>query len=172
MKIKKYHPQHPVLTSEEIILAGFWRRTAAMILDIIVILFLLRIAVKVLTFFGIQLEHVDFHNFHVEVKSDTLSDTAIRYIELGLTLLPTFYFALFTYFSNGKTIGKFIARIRVVSIYHHRISFWHCIERALGYAASTLEAGLGFSSNILEPKPYVPARQDCGDYCGERKNGN
>jgi uncharacterized RDD family membrane protein YckC len=151
MKIKKYHPQHSVLTSEEIILAGFWRRTAAMLLDIIVVLFLLRMAVKVFALLGVQLDNVNFHNFHVQVKSDALSETAIGYIELALTLIPTFYFALFNYFSNGKTVGKIITRIRVVSIYHHRISFWHCIERALGYAASTLEAGLGFLQIFWNP---------------------
>jgi len=151
MKIKKYHPQHSVLTGDEIILAGFWRRTASMLIDIVIIGFLLRFAVKIFALAGVQLDHVNFNNFHVVVKSDTLSETAIGYIELGLTLIPTFYFALFNYFSNGKTIGKFITRIRVVSIYHHHISFWHCIERALGYAASALEAGLGFLQIFWNP---------------------
>jgi uncharacterized RDD family membrane protein YckC len=31
------------------------------------------------------------------------------------------------------------------------LSLWHCIERALGYAASALEAGFGFAQFFLHP---------------------
>jgi len=54
------------------------------------------------------------------------------------------YFALATYFGHGATPGKKLLGIRVVSLAHPRLSMWHCTERALGYAASSLEAGFGF----------------------------
>ncbi|MEW5843534.1 MAG: RDD family protein [Bacteroidota bacterium] len=54
------------------------------------------------------------------------------------------YFGLYTYFSNGKTIGKKIFKIRVVSLLEERISLWHSFERAFGYGASFLEFGFGF----------------------------
>ena len=151
MKIKKYHPQHSALTGEEIILAGFWRRTASMLIDIIIIGLLFRIATQVLSSLRLQIDNVNFHNFHVEVKGYSINEKNAAFIEFGFTLIPTLYFVLFNYFSNGKTIGKLITRIRVVSIYHHRISFWHCVERALGYAASSLEAGLGFLQIFWNP---------------------
>lgn len=61
------------------------------------------------------------------------------------------YFALATYFGNGYTIGKRLLGVRVVSLVHSDLSLWHCTERALGYAASFLEAGFGFLQYFLHP---------------------
>jgi hypothetical protein len=36
-------------------------------------------------------------------------------------------------------------------MYHRRLGLWHCIERSLGYIASTLEAGLGFLQVFWNP---------------------
>ena len=60
------------------------------------------------------------------------------------TILLVIYFALSTYFSQGKTLGKKLFKLRIVSLEHDRLSFWQCIERALGYGASALELGFGF----------------------------
>jgi uncharacterized RDD family membrane protein YckC len=54
------------------------------------------------------------------------------------------YFGPGLYLGNGQTPGKRLMKIRVVSLLHERIGFWHAIERALGYGASALEAGMGF----------------------------
>jgi uncharacterized RDD family membrane protein YckC len=54
------------------------------------------------------------------------------------------YFGLCAYFFNGKTLGKWIIRIRIVSLTQERVSLWQSTERALGYGASVLEAGFGF----------------------------
>jgi uncharacterized RDD family membrane protein YckC len=61
------------------------------------------------------------------------------------------YFGLSTYFGRGKTPGKALLRIRVVSLLHARISFWHSLERALGYGASALEGGFGFIQYFVHP---------------------
>ena len=61
------------------------------------------------------------------------------------------YFALATYLGNGRTPGKRLLRIRVVSLVHERVSLWHAIERALGYGASALEFGFGFMQYFLHP---------------------
>ncbi|HTY38209.1 MAG TPA: RDD family protein [Bacteroidota bacterium] len=60
------------------------------------------------------------------------------------------YYALATYWGNGRTIGKMLFRIRVVSLLHERISFWHSVERALGYGASFLEFGFGFLQYFID----------------------
>lgn len=151
MKIRKYIPQHSVLTSDEIILAGFWRRTAAILIDLVIIVQLFKLAVAICPYLGLHISNVAFNNFHVEVSGTSVNENSIDFIKLGFTLIPILYFALFFYFTNGKTVGKYITRIRVVSIYHHHISFWHCIERALGYGASGLEAGLGFLQIFWNP---------------------
>ena len=54
------------------------------------------------------------------------------------------YFGVATYLGNGKTLGKKLMKIRVVSLTHARMTFWQSIERALGYGASLLEGGFGF----------------------------
>ncbi|HEX2584528.1 MAG TPA: DUF6151 family protein [Steroidobacteraceae bacterium] len=61
------------------------------------------------------------------------------------------YFSLATYWGKGATLGKRMMGIRVVSLTHHHLSLWHCIERALGYAASWLEAGFGFFQYFTHP---------------------
>ena len=67
--------------------------------------------------------------------------------ELGgllAVLIAVLYFGLTTFFGRGRTIGKRVCGIRVVSLVHERLTFWHCIERTLGYSASSLEGGFGF----------------------------
>ena len=54
------------------------------------------------------------------------------------------YFGLVTYWWDGRTIGKQLMRIRVVSTLETRLKFWQSISRALGYATSALTFGYGF----------------------------
>ncbi len=56
----------------------------------------------------------------------------------------TAYFTLSVYLTNGRPLGKRLCGIRIVSTQHERISLWHALERALGYAVSAGELGLGF----------------------------
>jgi uncharacterized RDD family membrane protein YckC len=66
-------------------------------------------------------------------------------------LLPVLCFTVSFYFFNGKSIGKFFFRIRVVSLYYKKLGLWHCIERSLGYLASGLEFGFGFIQAFRNP---------------------
>jgi uncharacterized RDD family membrane protein YckC len=61
------------------------------------------------------------------------------------------YFSLATWWGNGRTIGKRLFGIRVVSLVHPRMSLWHSVERALGYGASILEFGFGFVQYFIHP---------------------
>jgi len=61
------------------------------------------------------------------------------------------YFALATYWGNGRTPGKWLCGIRVVSLVHERMTLWHSIERGLGYGASFLEFGFGFLQYFIHP---------------------
>ena len=58
--------------------------------------------------------------------------------------IAVLYFSLATYLGKGATVGKRLFGIRVVSLVHDHLSLWHCFERCLGYAASSIEAGFGF----------------------------
>ena len=61
------------------------------------------------------------------------------------------YYGLATYFGNGKTLGKKLLKIRVVSLTHSKMTFFQSIERALGYGASFLEFGFGFMQFFINP---------------------
>jgi uncharacterized RDD family membrane protein YckC len=46
--------------------------------------------------------------------------------------------------TNGQTVGKWIMKIRIISLTHDKMGWWQSTERALGYGASLLEGGFGF----------------------------
>ncbi len=64
------------------------------------------------------------------------------------------FFGLSVYLGNGRTIGKRIMGIRVVSIVHHKMSLWHSIERALGYGASALSP-VQFVQYFIHPNRWT-----------------
>lgn len=68
----------------------------------------------------------------------------------GLVVL-VLYFGGVTFLGRGRTPGKRLLRIRVVSTAHEHLSLWQCVERALGYGASALEGGFGFVQYFIHP---------------------
>jgi uncharacterized RDD family membrane protein YckC len=60
------------------------------------------------------------------------------------------YFFLALYLGNGQTPGKRVMRTKVISLTHNHITLWQALERALGYGASSLEAGFGFVQFFLQ----------------------
>jgi len=73
-------------------------------------------------------------------------------------VVPILYFGILLWKGKGQTPGKRIMRIRVVSLMHRHLSFWHCVERALGYGAAALEGGFGFVQFFIHP--YRRCAQD------------
>lgn len=99
-----------------------------------------------------EIKYITWKNFnHIEIGAQNMSEKSIQYLKIFLAFVPTIYFVLTTYLTNGQSLGKKLLGIRIVSIYHHRISLWHCIERSLGYVASTLELGVGFIQIFWNP---------------------
>ncbi len=60
------------------------------------------------------------------------------------------YFVAANYLSNGRSIGKWIARSRVVSLARPHLGLWQCAERVLGYAVSVAEI-VGFIQYFFSP---------------------
>lgn len=135
---KTYHPSDETRSSElaGVPLASFTRRALALITDFVLaaLLFLLLVIGG-----GVIAQSLGIIKLDRSVK---LEFTFFKnwYSIVWLVL----YFAFSVYFSNGRTIGKKIFGIRIVSLVHEHISLWHSLERALGYGASALEAGFGF----------------------------
>jgi uncharacterized RDD family membrane protein YckC len=71
--------------------------------------------------------------------------------EVGNIIIMVLYWGLATYFGNGQTVGKWVARTRVVSLTSERMGLWQSIERGLGYGAAVLELGLGFLQFFWDP---------------------
>jgi uncharacterized RDD family membrane protein YckC len=80
-----------------------------------------------------------YHSANMQVKFDMQ-----KLLEVAWTLWLVLYFGLIVWKTNGRTPGKRLLRIRVLSLTHERLSFLQSIERALGYGASALEGGFGF----------------------------
>jgi uncharacterized RDD family membrane protein YckC len=89
--------------------------------------------------------------FEVEVEIENAPSYLITAMKIFFGFLPVIYFALSFYFCKGQTIGKYLMRIRVLSLYHEHIGLWHCIERSLGYFASALEFGFGYIQAFWNP---------------------
>jgi uncharacterized RDD family membrane protein YckC len=118
-------------------------------------------------------------------EKDAKGDLTINILHTPFgALFLLLYFGLSLYWGNGRTLGKRIMKIRVVSLSHNHLSFWHAMERALGYATSLLEFGFGFIQYFLSPNgqtvhdrlagtivideraarmPVLPAHADQGD---------
>ena len=162
-------------------LASFWQRAFAFIIDwiIVAIIFSAVAIVIALGIFAYMHRHgksmedithmvsasengdnVTVHSnakvwtYHMDEKSAT--GEAIKVISDAL--VPVLYFGILLWKGKGRTPGKRLMRIRVVSIVHRHLSFWHSVERALGYGAAALEGGFGFIQFFIHP--YRRCAQD------------
>ena len=111
------------------LLATFWQRLVAYAVDLLV---------ATLLFAPVEFAWQRYleHKENIIIKLD--------FHEWRSLIVIVMYFGLCVYFFNGKTVGKWLTRIRIVSLTQERISLWQATERALGYGASVLEAGFGF----------------------------
>ena len=127
-------------------LASFGRRAAAFALDLAfgALLFMSLFVVIILASGGGQIR--------TQIGEPNEATFNLNFFENWYSVVWwVLYFGLTTYFGNGRTPGKRLLGIRVVSLVHERMSLWHSIERALGYAASALEFGFGFFQYFVHP---------------------
>ncbi len=120
-------------------LASFRRRALAITID-----FMLVAMVKS----PIALTMWFVHRHKHDLPAPSL-DTFAGLIHAGLEKFEdlvesAFYFAIALKLGNGQTVGKWLMKIRVISLTQDRMGWWQSIERALGYGASLLEGGFGF----------------------------
>lgn len=137
-------------------LASFRRRAFAFVVDLIICWLLL---ILIMALLGLVMwfketggEMGTTYSFRFE-QGSWYGKLVIR------ILVPVLYFGLLTFLMKGKTIGKKLMRIRVVSLASENISFWKAIERALGYGASIIELGFGFLQYYHHPNCMTA--QDC-----------
>ena len=177
------HETEWLLELDGIELASFWQRAFAFLLDWMVVSFLLSFVAFVLAAVAFTYMHGQgrslqdmAHMFSASLRDDKLdvgiqgaskanvyrideNSVAGEVIKIFFELLvPVLYFGILLWRGKGRTPGKCIMRIRVVSIVHRHLSFWHSVERALGYGAAALEGGFGFIQFFIHP--YRRCAQD------------
>ena len=141
----KYATEQEWFSGEEIELATIPRRAAAIFIDFVILFFIFYLIDKTFAWIGLGITKINLTNiFHIEIEAKNMSEDSIKIFKAVLGFVPTIYFVITTYFTNGQSIGKKIVGIKIMSMYHQRIGLWPSIERSLGYVASTLELGIGF----------------------------
>lgn len=147
-----YKPRHEFHQLNEFKLATIRRRSAAFFIDFIVLIVIYLSIIIVFALFDINLSKIDVKGiFEVEMEMENAPSYLITILKILFGLLPVLYFTFLFYFWKGRTLGKYLLRLRVLSLYHERIGLWHCIERSLGYFASALEFGFGFIQAFWNP---------------------
>lgn len=124
-------------------LAPFWRRGVALAIDFLIAgtLFMLIVYPVSLLLFRLKV---------IQPEEELI--LKMNFFQNWYSIIwLVLYFGLATYWGNGKTPGKALLKIRIVSLVHERIGLWHSIERALGYGASALEFGFGFIQYFIHP---------------------
>jgi uncharacterized RDD family membrane protein YckC len=127
-------------------LAPFGSRAAALLIDFLLasLLFLAVMAAVILAakYIPAVRDWDAAHDVHIELNFfDNWYSVAYLAMFFGLSL----------YWGRGRTLGKRLMKLRVISLHHDRLSLWTCIERALGYGASALELGFGFVQYFIHP---------------------
>lgn len=135
------HETNRMLELQGVELAGFVRRGAAFAVDL---------AFASVLFFIVAslLEPLMLRWNWIKSDRDIVFALNLNWYSIAWVVL---YFGVATYLSNGRTPGKKLFGIRVISLVHSRISLWHSVERALGYGASLLELGFGFFQYFIHP---------------------
>jgi uncharacterized RDD family membrane protein YckC len=96
---------------------------------------------------------------HGGMKLQLINIEGNEVIHIAATVVvPVLYCGVLLWAGKGRTPGKRLLKIRVVSLAHRHITFWHAVERALGYGAAALELGFGFVQFFIHP--YRRCAQD------------
>jgi uncharacterized RDD family membrane protein YckC len=150
--IMNYIPRSEFHRGNEFILASIRRRFLAFLIDWIVLVMIYLFIITLLSLFDLPISNINVHGiFEVDLEVENAHKYLITFLKFFFGLLPVLYFALSFYFWRGRTLGKYILRLKVLSLYHEHLGLWHCIERSLGYFASALEFGFGYIQAFWNP---------------------
>ena len=139
MKNYNAHETSRMMELDGAVLAPFLRRAGAYLIDLVIAVIISSVLLYTYLYMSGKYQASN------EIKIDFNFE---NWYSIASTLL---YYGLATYFGNGKTLGKKLLKIRVVSLTHSHMTLWQSLERALGYAASLLEFGFGFMQFFINP---------------------
>ena len=146
---RRYFHAHETAREEELEglpLAGFGRRVIGYWIDMVLLLPLSLLLAVLWARYGFIADSIrrewKWHGTTIRIGSESSGSSDSN--EWIFIVTALFCIALVNYISNGKSVGKWITRTRVVSLTHERLGLWQCVERILGYGAALSEGGLGF----------------------------
>jgi uncharacterized RDD family membrane protein YckC len=126
------HETHRMDDLNGLPLASCRRRALAILIDVLLV-FLIK------GLFG------GWHRGWSEADFKTMAGLVMEVLHRLTELVESvLYFAVIVKITNGQTVGKWIMKIRIISLTHDKMGWWQSTERALGYGASLLEGGFGF----------------------------
>ena len=147
MRVFSAHETKRLLELDGVELADFRQRAIAFVVDVV-----LAVALLLVVLLGagwviwlVRASQGDTSHYSIKVGETEWERTIIELVD------PIVYFGLLTYWGDGRTPGKRLTGIRVVSLVHRHMTLWHSIERALGYGAAALEFGFGFLQFFIHP---------------------
>jgi uncharacterized RDD family membrane protein YckC len=147
MKTFRAHETAWLLELDGIELADFWQRALAFVIDAFTAFAIFLVSLVVIDFaINLWRSQHGLGYYSINIKGESKAEEL-----LTDSLVPAIYFGLSTWLGKGRSLGKWLLRIRVVSLVHRHLSLWHAIERALGYAAAALEFGFGFAQFFIHP---------------------
>jgi uncharacterized RDD family membrane protein YckC len=147
-----YNTRPDIHHDNEFILATIKKRFVAFLIDWIILVIIYFCILILFSLFNMNISNINVHSiFEVEIEMDNSPSYIITLMKFLFGLLPVLYFTISFYFCKGQTIGKYLLRIKVLSLYHEHLGLWHCIERSLGYFASALEFGFGYIQVFWNP---------------------
>jgi len=147
-----YHTRPEFNPDSEFVLATIKKRFVALLIDWLVIIVIYLCIMIIFSLLNMNISKINVHGiFDVEIEMNNTPSFLITVLKFLFGLLPVIYFTICFYFWKGRTVGKYILKLKVLSLYHARLGFWHCIERSLGYFASALEGGFGYIQAFWNP---------------------
>jgi uncharacterized RDD family membrane protein YckC len=151
-------------------LASFWQRATALLIDCLIAGVIYSAVLSTVVTIYVNLHPnstiaTSFADANHQLRQQQQAESAVRSVQEEVDqrlrdegikviqgiLVPVLYFGVCLWKGNGRSPGKRFMKIRVVSLVHTHISFWHAAERALGYGAALAEGGFGFIQFFLHP---------------------
>jgi uncharacterized RDD family membrane protein YckC len=147
MRVFDARETHRLAEIDGVELADFWQRTVAFLIDGVLALFSILLILEaggLSIWLWRYLAHGETRHLNYKIEGEAGKI-------LIFTVAPVLYFGFTTWLGNGRTLGKRLVGVRVVSLVHERMDLWHSVERALGYGAAALEFGFGFLQFFIHP---------------------
>jgi uncharacterized RDD family membrane protein YckC len=139
-------PPRPRREAASVYVVGFWRRLAAAVIDLAVIVpCALVITVLASRITGVHLPPSNLRVVDIDLWIDLVLATdpalvmaLVLFTAIGLTYLLVFQIVV------GRTLGMRALRIKIIDLYGDRPSAGRCVARCAGYLAGVATLFLGF----------------------------